>query len=73
MICIRTVTELIVISEIGQYYQPEFKKRGPRAKWTIYGHVSDKSKKCLSVGSSVILSVVVVIVVVVVVVCHRLS
>ena len=26
-----------------------FPKKGPRPKWTIYKHVSDKSKKCLSV------------------------
>ena len=26
-----------------------FEKKGPRPKWTIFKHVSDKSKKCLSV------------------------
>ena len=38
----------------------DFLKKGPNPKWTIYKHVSDKSKKCLSVGNSGILSVVVV-------------
>ena len=33
-------------------------KKGLRPKWTIYKHVSDKSKKCLSVGNFGILSVV---------------
>ena len=36
----------------------DFRKKGPRPKWTIYKHVSDNSKKCLSVGNSEILSVV---------------
>ena len=33
----------------------DFLKKGPRTKWAIYKHVSDKSKKCLSVGNSEIL------------------
>ena len=35
-------------------------RKCPRPKWTIYKHVSDKSKKYMSVGNSGILSVVVV-------------
>ena len=42
------------------YYFCNFRKKGPRPKWTIYKHVSDNSKKCLSVGNFGILSVVVV-------------
>ena len=41
-----------------------FPKKGPKSKWAIYKHVSDKLKKCLSVGNSGILSIVVVVVVV---------
>ena len=37
-----------------------FRKKGRRPKWTIYKHVSDKSKKWLSVDNSGILSVVVI-------------
>ena len=37
----------------------DFRKKGPRQKWTIYKHVSDKSKKCLFVGNSGIVSVVI--------------
>ena len=40
------------------YYFCEFQKKGPRSKWTVYKHKSDKNKKCLSVGNSGILSVV---------------
>ena len=39
-----------------------FRKKDPRTKWTIYKHVLDNYKKCLSVGNSGILSVVVVVV-----------
>ena len=28
-----------------------FQKKGPRSKWTIYKHVLDNSKKCLTVGN----------------------
>ena len=38
----------------------DFRKKGPRSEWTIYKHVSDNSKKSLSVGNSGILSVIVV-------------
>ena len=31
-------------------------EKGPRPKWTICKHVSDNSKKCLSVGNFWILS-----------------
>ena len=41
-----------------------FRKKGPRLKWTIYKHVSDKFKKCLFVSG--ILSVVCRV-------CHRFS
>ena len=34
-------------------------KKCPTPKWTLYKHVSDNSKKCLSVGNFGILSVVV--------------
>ena len=34
------------------------RKKGPRPKWTIYKHESDKNKKCLSVDNSGILFVV---------------
>ena len=44
-----------------------FLKKGSRPKWTIYKHVLDNSKKCLSVV--VVVVVVVVIVVVVGVLC----
>ena len=33
-------------------------KKRPRPKWTIYKHVSDNSKECLSDGNFGILSVV---------------
>ena len=33
------------------YYFCNFRKEGPRPKLTIYKHVSDKNKKCLSVGN----------------------
>ena len=36
----------------------QFPKKGPRLKWIIYKHVSEKFKKCLSVGNSGILTVV---------------
>ena len=39
------------------HYFCNFQKKGPRLKWTICKHVSDKSKKCLSVGNFGILSV----------------
>ena len=35
-----------------------FYSKSPRPKWIIYKHVSDESKKCLSVGNARILSVV---------------
>ena len=31
------------------HYFCNFHKKGPRPKWTIYKHVLDDSKKCLSV------------------------
>ena len=34
------------------------RKKGPRPKWTIYKHISDKSKKSLSVGNFGIPSVI---------------
>ena len=37
-----------------------FRKNGPRPRWTIYKHVSENTKKCLSVGNSGILSVIVI-------------
>ena len=36
-------------------------KKGARAKWTIYEHLSDKSKKYQSVGNSGILFIVCVL------------
>ena len=36
----------------------QLSEKGPKPKWTIYKHVSDKNKKCLSVGNFEILSVV---------------
>ena len=36
------------------HYFYNFRKKGPRPKWTTYKHVSDKSKKCLSGGKFVI-------------------
>ena len=38
-----------------------FEKKGPRPKWTMYKHVSDKSKKFLFVVNTEILSVVIVV------------
>ena len=35
------------------------RRKGPRPKWTIHKHESDKIKKCLSVGNFGILSVVI--------------
>ena len=40
-------------------YFCNFRKKGPRSKWTIFKDVSDNSKKCLCVGNFRILSVVV--------------
>ena len=42
------------------HYFYNFRKKGPRYKWTIYKYILDNSKKCLSVGKVGILSVVVV-------------
>ena len=30
----------------------DFRKIYPKPKWTIYKHISDKSKKCLSIDNS---------------------
>ena len=43
--------------KIGEKLQ-DYKLKGPRPKWTVYKHISDKFKKCLSVGNSGILLVV---------------
>ena len=49
----------IFIINLCRLFFCNFRKKGPRPKWTIYKHVSDNSKKCLSVGNSGILFVVV--------------
>ena len=54
-----TTTVLIYFSEywptfqvnLYSHYFWDFQKKGPKPKFTIYKHVSDKSEKCLSVGS----------------------
>ena len=63
---IKTPLIFNLISILGYFstlcsnYFCNFWKKGPRPKWTIYKHISDNSKKCLSVGSFEILSVVVI-------------
>ena len=49
---------VISILKVSSDFQDTKDTNGPRTKWTIYTHVSDKSKKCLSVGNSKDLSVV---------------
>ena len=48
----------IFIINLCRRYPCDFRKKGPRPKWTKYKHVSDKSKKYLSVGNSGALSAV---------------
>ena len=51
----------IFIINLCRQFFCDFRMKGHRSKWTIYKHVSDNSRKCLSVGNSGILSIVVVV------------
>ena len=52
----------IFIINLCRHFFCDIRKKGSRPKWTIYKHVSDNSKKCLSVDNSGILTVVVIVV-----------
>ena len=47
-----------LLKTLCSHYFCNFRKKGPRPKWTIYKHLSDNSKKCLSIGNFRILYVV---------------
>ena len=72
------------IANLCRQYFVDFRRKGPKTKWTIYKLVSDKLKKFLSVGNTGILSVIFCLPLsssvfvycrlsLYVIVCHRLS
>ena len=55
------VVEIIFFCAMFPLFLQLPEKKCPRPKWTIYKHVSDNSKKCLSFGNTGILSFVTVV------------